>query len=47
MTVEQVLEILRTREAVAREVGNTTELSLIYELVKIAENYKELLEENN
>lgn len=46
MTVEQILEILKTRQAVAEDNGNTTELSLLFELVKMAENYKELLEES-
>ena len=45
MTVEQIMEILRTRQAVARESGNTTELSLLYEIMKLAEEYKRLTEE--
>lgn len=42
MTVELILEILKTRQEAAEMEGNTTELSLLYELVKIAEDYKEL-----
>jgi hypothetical protein len=40
MKVETILEILETRKKVAQEEGNTTELSLLYELVQMAENYK-------
>ena len=31
MTPEQIAEILRTRQAIAKKQGNTTELSLIAE----------------
>ena len=44
MNIDTVLQILDTRRAVARENGNTTELSLLYELTKIAEEYKVMKE---
>ena len=46
MNVETVLTILETRRAIAKETGNTTELSLLYELTKIAEEYKMMKEDN-
>lgn len=46
MDADNVLRILDTRREVARENGNTTELSLLYELTKIVEEYK-LLKDNN
>ena len=47
MEISTVQEILRTREQIARNNGNTTELSLILELLKISEEYKELKEQRN
>ena len=47
MDINTVQEILRTREQIARNNGNTTELSLILELLKISEEYKELKEQRN
>ena len=44
MTPEQIAEILRTQQAVAKKNGNTTELSLITELLKMAEENKKLKE---
>lgn len=44
MTVEQILTILKTREKAARINGNTTEITLINELVKMAKDYKRLKE---
>lgn len=44
MTVEQILIILKTREKAARINGNTTEVTLINELVKMAKDYKRLKE---
>lgn len=46
MDADNVLRILDTRREAARENGNTTELSLLYELTKIVEEYK-LLKDNN
>ena len=45
MNVETILRILKTREEAAKMSGNTTELSLMYELVKMAEDYKRLKEQ--
>lgn len=42
MTADQIIEILKVRQIVAKDNGNTTELSLLYELVKMAEECKEL-----
>ena len=47
MNINTVQEILRTREQIARNNGNTTELSLILELLKISEEYKELKEQSS
>lgn len=47
MEINTVQEILRTREQIARNSGNTTELSLILELLKISEEYKELKQQGN
>lgn len=47
MNVETILKILKTREEVAKMSGNTTELSLMYELVKMAEDYKRLKEQTD
>ena len=47
MDINIVQEILKTREQIARNNGNTTELSLILELLKISEEYKELKEQSN
>lgn len=44
MEINTVQEILRTREQIARKNGNTTELSLILELLKMSEDYKRLKE---
>ena len=44
MTVEQILTILKTREKAARINGNTTECSFVKELIKMAEDYKKLKE---
>ena len=45
MDINIVQEILKTREQIARNNGNTTELSLILELLKISEEYKEMKEQ--
>lgn len=47
MNVETILRILKTREEAAKISGNTTELSLMYELVKMAEDYKRLKEQTD
>ena len=47
MEINTVQEILRTREQIARNNGNATELSLILELLKISEEYKELKQQGN
>lgn len=47
MKINTVQEILRTREQIARNNGNTTELSLILELLKISEEYKKMKEQRN
>ena len=47
MEINTVQEILRTREQIARNNGNVTELSLILELLKIAKEYKELKQQGN
>lgn len=47
METEQILKILKTREAMAKEEGNTTEISFLYELVKMAEDYKRLKEQTD
>lgn len=47
MEINTVQEILRTREQIARNNGNVTELSLILELLKIAKEYKELKQQSN
>ena len=47
MEINTVQEILRTREQIARNNGNTTELSLILELLKISEEYKKMKEQRN
>ena len=47
MKINTVQEILRTREQIARNNGNNTELSLILELLKISEEYKEMKEQSN
>lgn len=47
MEINTVQEILRTREQMARNNGNATELSLILELLKISEEYKELKQQGN
>ena len=44
MTPEQIAEILGTRQEIAKKQGNTTELSLITELLKMAEENKRLKE---
>jgi hypothetical protein len=44
MTPEHIAEILKTREEVAKKQGNTTELSLIFELLKMAEENKKFKE---
>lgn len=46
MNVENILKILKTREEAAKMEGNATEISFMYELVKMAEDYKKLKEEN-
>lgn len=45
MEIEQILKILKTREKAAKMEGNTTEISFLYELVKMARDYKILKEE--
>ena len=45
MTVENILNILITRERAARMNGNTTELSFMQELVRIVRDYKRLKEQ--
>ena len=47
MEINTVQEILKTREQIARNNGNATELSLILELLKISEEYKELKQQGN
>ena len=47
MEINTVQEILKTREQMARNNGNATELSLILELLKISEEYKELKQQGN
>lgn len=47
MEINTVQEILRTREQIARNSGNATELSLILELLKISKEYKELKQQGN
>ena len=47
MEINTVQEILRTREQIVRNNGNTTELSLILELLKISEEYKKMKEQRN
>lgn len=42
MTLEEVDEILKVRQIVAKNNGNTTELQLITELLKITADYKKL-----
>ena len=42
MTPEQVIEILKTRIEAEEYNGNYTEKSLLIELYKMAEEYKEL-----
>lgn len=42
MTPQQIKEILNTRLNMAKEDGNPTEISLLYELIKIAEEYQVL-----
>lgn len=42
MNVDTILRILKTREEAAKMDGNTTELSLMYELTKAMEDYKRL-----
>lgn len=42
MTTEQIIEILHTRLNIAREDGNPTETSFLYELLKLAEEFKKL-----
>lgn len=37
MKYEQIVEVLNTRLAVAKEEGNPTEASFLYELLKMAE----------
>lgn len=44
MTVESIIKILKTREEAAKLNGNTTERSLMFELVKMAEDYKSMTE---
>lgn len=47
MTLDEVNEILKVRQLVAQSNGNTTELQLIIELLKITSDYKKLLESQN
>lgn len=47
MTVDTILRILKTREEAAKMSGNTTELSFMYELTKMAEDYKKLKEQTD
>ena len=47
MNVETILKILKTREETAKMDGNATEISFIYELVKMAEDYKRLKEQTD
>lgn len=44
MEIDMIQEILKTREQIARNSNNTTELSLILELLKMSEDYKRLKE---
>ena len=45
MNVETILKILKTREEAAKMEGNATEISFMYELVKMAEDYKRMMEQ--
>jgi hypothetical protein len=43
MTPDQIKEILETRLLASDEFGNPTEKSLLMELIKMAEDYNNLL----
>lgn len=45
MTVEQIIEIIDTRRKAAATEGNPTEISFLYELAKMANDYKKLKEQ--
>ena len=45
MSIEQIKEILATREKAAKMNGNTTELRFIRELIKMANDYKRIKEQ--
>ena len=45
MTVENILKILKTRKETSKISGNTTEFYFVCELIKMAEDYKELKEQ--
>lgn len=45
MKVEQIQEVLETREKAAEFNGNTTELHFIKELMLLIEDYKKLKEQ--
>lgn len=42
MTTDQIIDILNTRLSIAREDGNPTETSFLFELLKLAEEFKKL-----
>ena len=47
MSIEQIREILATREKAAEMNGNTTELRFIRELIKMTDDYKQTKERTN
>ena len=47
MSIEQILEILKTREKAAVLNGNTTELCFVKELMLIVDEYIRLKEQND
>ena len=42
MDLDQIIDILKVRQSVASETGNSTELALVCAVIKIAEELKEL-----
>ena len=42
MTTEQIIEVLNTRLSIAIEDRNPTETSFLFELLKLAEEFKKL-----
>lgn len=47
MNIDTVKEILNTRLETAKKSGNTTEVSLLWELLKMSEELKALKESDN